>query len=135
MAGSDSGLQEWQGMGNKVEKISASERRKRRSRGAVRGTPERPRLCVVRTLRHVYVQVIDDQNGTTLAAVSTLSPELKGQLTRTWGKEAAQAIGKLVASKAKEKGITKVVFDRGGTRYHGRMKALADAAREAGLVF
>jgi large subunit ribosomal protein L18 len=90
---------------------------------------------VVRTLKHVYAQVVDDMNGTTLVAASTLSPELKGAVARTWNREAAKAVGKLIAERAKAKGISKVVFDRSGRKYHGRLKALADAAREGGLVF
>ncbi len=110
-------------------------RRKVRCRGAVRGSTERPRLCVVRTLKHVYAQIIDDTTGTTLAAASTLSSEVRSGLKGTWNKAAAQAVGKLIAERAKAKGITKVVFDRSGRMYHGRVKALADAAREGGLVF
>jgi large subunit ribosomal protein L18 len=117
------------------EKRQKLARRKRRIRGVVMGTADRPRLCVVRTVRHVYAQIVDDVTGTTLAAASTLSPELKGSLKRTWAKDAAQAVGKLIAEKAKAKGIAAVVFDRNGRKYHGRVKALADAAREGGLVF
>jgi large subunit ribosomal protein L18 len=111
------------------------DRREVRCRGAVQGSTERPRLCVVRTLKHVYAQIIDDTTGTTLAAASTLSAEVKGGLKGTWNKSAAQAVGKLIAERAKAKGISKVVFDRSGRKYHGRVKALADAAREGGLVF
>ncbi len=120
---------------NTLEKRRRLARRKRRVRGKVFGTPERPRLCVVRTLKHVYVQVVDDENGATLAAASTLSPELKEELGKTWNREAAQAVGKLIADKSKAKGISQVVFDRHGRRYHGRVKALAEAAREGGLKF
>jgi large subunit ribosomal protein L18 len=111
------------------------DRRKTRVRTAIRRTSERPRLCVVRTLKHVYAQVIDDRTGTTLAAASTLSPELREQVKRTWTKEAAQAVGRLIAQKSKEKGVAAVAFDRSGRKYHGRIKALADAARESGLTF
>ena len=95
------------------------------------GTAERPRLNVYRSLNHLYVQMIDDQNGTTLVSASTLSGKIKigGNVA------AAREVGKLIAERAKEKGIKKVVFDRGGYLYHGRVKALADAAREAGLEF
>jgi large subunit ribosomal protein L18 len=102
-----------------------------RIRQKLAGTAERPRLNVYRSLNHIYAQVIDDQTGTTLAAASTLSLKLK-----TGGNVAsAKEIGKTIAESAAEKGIKKVVFDRGGFLYHGRIKALADAAREAGLEF
>lgn len=117
---------------------SIQERRKIRQsrvRKKVLGTAERPRLCVFRSLRHIYVQVIDDHNGRTVAAASTMSPELKGALKSHRDKGAAQAVGKLVAEKSKAAGINRVVFDRNGFLYHGRIKALADAAREAGLEF
>ena len=95
------------------------------------GTAERPRLNVYRSLNHIYVQVIDDSQGTTLVSASTVAAKLK-----TGGNvAAAKEIGKLIAERAKEKGISRVVFDRGGYLYHGRIKALADAAREAGLEF
>ena len=118
-----------------VSKRQRLERRKRRSRKHTFGTGERPRLCVVRTLKHLYAQVVDDTNGTTLVTACTLSPELKGQVSRTWNTEAAQAVGKLIAEKAKAKGVSAVVFDRSGRKYHGRIKALADAARKSGLIF
>ena len=102
-----------------------------RIREKLAGTPERPRLNVFRSLNHIYAQVIDDQNGVTLVSASSLGLKLK-----TGGNvSAAKEIGKAVAEKAREKGIKKVVFDRGGFLYHGRVKALADAAREAGLEF
>ena len=102
-----------------------------RIRRKVQGTPERPRLNVYRSLNHIYAQVIDDTQGITLASASTVTTKLKtgGNL------DAAKEIGKVVAERAKEKGVSKVVFDRGGYLYHGRIKALADAAREAGLDF
>ena len=121
--------------GRVVNLRSGLERRKIRARTAIRRTSERPRLCVVRTLKHVYAQVIDDRTGMTLAAASTLSPEIREQVKRTWTKEAAQAVGRLIAQKSKEKGVAAVAFDRGGRKYHGRIKALADAARESGLSF
>ena len=117
---------------------SIQERRKIRQsrvRKKVLGTAERPRLCVFRSLSHIYVQLIDDRGGRTVVAASTLSPELKGNLKSSRDKSAAQAVGKLVAEKTKAAGITRVVFDRNGFLYHGRIKALADAAREAGLEF
>lgn len=118
--------------------LSRSEKRRVRQsrvRRKVRGTPERPRLCVYRSIKHIYIQVIDDAAGTTLVAVSTLSPELKGKLSSTKDKEAAKAVGVLAAEKTKAAGFSKVIFDRNGFLYHGRIKILADAAREAGLEF
>jgi len=105
--------------------------RHRRIRKRVKGTAERPRLAVFRSLRHIYAQLIDDEKGTTIASASSLEKKLEngGNL------EGAKVIGKLIAEKAKEKGIRTVVFDRGGFRYGGRVRALADAAREAGLEF
>lgn len=110
-------------------------RRKRRGRSNLSGTGERPRLCVVRTLKHVYAQLIDDTTGTTLVAASTLSPEVRKEVERSWNAAAAVAVGTLIASKAKAKGLSAVVFDRGGRKYHGRVKALAEAARKGGLAF
>ncbi len=102
-----------------------------RVRQRMQGTTERPRLNVYRSLNHIYVQIIDDRTGQTLVSASTLSAKLK-----TGGNvAAAREVGKLVAERAQEKGIKKVVFDRGGYLYHGRIKALADAAREGGLEF
>ncbi len=109
--------------------------RHRRIRRMVVGLPDRPRLCVYKSLKHMYAQIIDDTKGHTLVAASTLDPELRNQLKSTGNKEAAAAVGRLIAQRALEKGIRKVVFDRGGFRYHGRVAALADAAREAGLEF
>ena len=97
------------------------------------GTPERPRLAVFRSQTHIYAQVIDDDAGRTLCAASTLDKDFKEK--KGANVAAAKAIGQLIASRAKEKGIEAVVFDRGGFQYHGRIKALADAAREAGLKF
>jgi large subunit ribosomal protein L18 len=110
-------------------------RRHMRSRNRISGTPERPRLAVFRSNRHIYAQVIDDVSGTTLVAASTLSPELRDVLDYTGNIDAAQKVGELIAKKAQEKGISKVVFDRGGNLFHGRVKALAEGAREAGLEF
>jgi|SRR5947209_143294 large subunit ribosomal protein L18 len=102
-----------------------------RIRRKLSGTAERPRLAVHRSLNHIYAQVIDDKAGATVASASTMTLKIK-----TGGNvDAAKEVGKAVAERAKEKGITKVVFDRGGYLYHGRIKALADAAREAGLEF
>jgi len=116
------------------EKLLAKKRRQARVRKKISGTPERPRLVVFRSLKHVYAQVIDDTSGRTLAAASSLDPELRGRdlSTRT---EAAKEVGQLVAKRALEKGITKVVFDRAGYKYHGVVASLADAARSGGLEF
>ncbi|MDA8235082.1 MAG: 50S ribosomal protein L18 [Clostridia bacterium] len=106
-----------------------------RVRKNISGTAERPRLCVYRSLNHIYAQVINDVDGVTIAAASTLEPGLKDKITKGGNTEAAKAVGSLIAQKAKDKGVSKVVFDRGGNIYHGRIKALADAAREGGLEF
>lgn len=123
-------------MGSKTNpSVAARLKRKRRIRTKVHGTPERPRLTVYKSLKHIYAQVIDDTTGMTLAAASTLSPEYKA-LDAVKGKVgAAEKVGELVAKKALEKGITKVVFDRNGFIYHGRIRAVADGARAAGLEF
>lgn len=110
-------------------------RRHRRIRKKVSGTSERPRLCVFRSNNHIYAQVIDDTAQHTLAAASTLEPALKDKLASAATKEASAEVGRLVAKRALEQGIEQVVFDRGGNLYHGRIKSLADAAREAGLNF
>jgi len=106
-----------------------------RVRRKIAGTPERPRLCVYRSLKHIYAQVIDDVSGTTIVAASTMDEAVKGKIGYTGNKNAAREVGKLVGAKAIEKGIKKVVFDRGGYLYHGRVQELADGAREAGLEF
>lgn len=106
-----------------------------RVRKKVWGTPERPRLNVFRSLKNIYVQIIDDTTGNTLVAASTLDEALKGKLSHGGNKAAAKELGKLIGQKANEKGIKQVVFDRGGYLYHGRVKELADGAREAGLDF
>src|SRR5438477_12440730 len=113
---------------------AARTRRHRRIRVTLNGTTERPRLNVFRSLQHIYAQVIDDTSGVTLAAASTNEPTVRGSLRGT-KTERARAIGRAIAERAKEKGVNAVVFDRGGYLYHGRIKALADAAREAGLEF
>lgn len=109
--------------------------RHRRVRGKISGTPERPRLCVTRSNSNIYAQVIDDVSHTTICGVSTLGPEFKATGKKGGTVEGAAEIGTIIGKMAQEKGVTKVVFDRGGHLYHGRVKALADAAREAGLVF
>ena len=106
-----------------------------RIRKKLLGTSQRPRLNVYRSLNHIYVQVIDDVDGKTIAQASTVEGRKKGQRSTGGNVASAKEIGKRIAERAKEKGITKVVFDRGGYLYHGRIKALADAAREAGLQF
>ena len=110
-------------------------RRHRRVRGKISGTPERPRLCVTRSNSNIYAQVIDDVSHTTICGVSTLGPEFKATGKKGGTVEGAAEIGTIIGKMAQEKGVTKVVVDRGGHLYHGRVKALADAAREAGLVF
>ena len=104
-------------------------------RSRVQGTAERPRLNVFRSLKHIYAQAVVDTIGKTLASASTLSPELRGNLKHTGNVEAAKKVGELIAKKCLEKGIQKVVFDRNGYLYHGRVKALAEAARTNGLNF
>ncbi|MBI5232325.1 MAG: 50S ribosomal protein L18 [Coriobacteriales bacterium] len=116
-------------------KQAALSRRHRRVRGKVSGTTARPRLCVTRTNLHIYAQVIDDVTGATLAAASSVDTELKGSLKNGATAEAAKAVGEAVGRRAMEAGVTEVVFDRGGRLYHGRVKALADGARSAGLTF
>jgi large subunit ribosomal protein L18 len=115
-------------------RIVGRERRKLRIRKKISGTAERPRLSIFRSARHIYAQVIDDASGTTLAHASTLSEDLKGQLEGDKS-DAAKKVGALIAKVCKSKGIERVVFDRNGYLYHGRLSALAQAAREAGLEF
>jgi large subunit ribosomal protein L18 len=114
----------------RVNRKQARTRRHRRVRLKVAGTPQRPRLSVFRSLHHTYAQVIDDSSGRTLAAASSMALGAKKNDT-----DAAQAVGKAIAERARKAGISSVVFDRGGYLYHGRIKALADSAREAGLEF
>ena len=114
-------------------KREARVRRHRRVRKKVQGTAERPRLAVFRSNKHITAQVIDDRTGSTLAAASTTEPDLRG--SATGNKDAATKVGELIAARAREAGVTAVVFDRGGFVYHGRVAALADAAREGGLEF
>jgi len=109
--------------------------RHRRIRKKIFGTPERPRLAVYRSEKHIYAQIIDDTVGRTLVAASTVEKDIKERVKKTWNVAAAKEVGKIIAERALAKGITTVVFDRGGFKYHGRVKALADAAREAGLKF
>ncbi len=116
-------------------RLISRKRRQRRVRNKISGTSERPRLNVFRSSNNIYAQVIDDQSGATLVSASTLDPGLRSNLSRGSNREAAREVGKLVAQRAVDKGIKEVVFDRGGYLYHGRVKELADGAREAGLNF
>ena len=121
-----------------VRKLSKDQQRRRvhaRVRMKVSGTPERPRLCIYRSSGHIYTQVIDDRSGRTLVSASSVDKETKKNVKGGGNIASAKAIGKAIADRAKAVGISKVVFDRGGYKYHGRVKALADAAREAGLQF
>ncbi len=119
----------------RMSREEARRRRHRRVRKKVVGTPERPRLSVFKSLKHIYAQVIDDYRGHTLVAASTLDPELRKELKGLTKTEKARLVGKLLAKRALEKGLKRVVFDRGGYKYHGRVKALAEGAREGGLEF
>src|SRR5215470_11105372 len=117
-----------------LRKLNQFDRRAHRVRRALaKGVSARPRLSVFRSSKHIYAQVIDDAKGHTLAAASSLEKQLRAQLKTGADKAAATAVGKLVAERAKQAGVDKVVFDRGGYRYHGRVKALADGARAGGL--
>jgi len=119
-----------------VQRITQIDRRRRRVRKALKArSGGRPRLSVFRSHAYIYAQIIDDDKGETLVAASSLEKDLRTTLESTGNKAAAAAVGKLVAERAKDKGLSEVVFDRGGYIYHGRVKALADAAREAGLKF
>jgi large subunit ribosomal protein L18 len=122
----------------RVRNLSKDQHRRRvheRVRTRIQGTTERPRLCVYRSLEHIYAQVIDDRTGKTLVSASSVDGETKKNLKGGGNIAAAKVIGKALADRAKAVGVSKVVFDRGGYKYHGRVKALADAAREAGLQF
>ena len=121
-------------MSAKLDKRSARIKRHRRVRKKVFGTPEQPRLSVYKSIKHIYAQIIDDQNGITLVAASTLSPDVQDKVSGS-NIEAAKLVGNEVGKKAVDNNITSIVFDRGGYRYHGKLKALAEAAREAGLKF
>jgi len=122
-------------MGKINPRILARERRQKRVRKKIKGSPQRPRLCVFRSARHIYAQVIDDVSGRTLVSASTISPDLRDQVKGLKKTEAAKLIGRSIAKKAREKGIAKVVFDRNGFLYHGRVQALSSSAREEGLKF
>ena len=119
----------------KFSRREARERRHQRARQRLIGTAERPRLNVYRSLHHIHAQIIDDSIGHTLVSASSVESELRAKLGSTGNKEAAKEVGLAIAERAKEAGITKVIFDRGGYIYHGRIAALADGAREGGLEF
>ncbi|UCH78446.1 MAG: 50S ribosomal protein L18 [Candidatus Coatesbacteria bacterium] len=121
-------------MGHPAKKIRPRVRRHRRVRRKVRGTAQKPRVCVFRSLRHIYAQIVDDYANRTLAAASSLDPELRGKVNGG-NVEGATAVGQALANRAAAAGIAEVVFDRGGYQYHGRVKALAEGAREGGLKF
>lgn len=122
-------------MFKRIDRRDIRKQKHKSVRKRVQGTAERPRLAVFRSLNHIYAQVINDDLGVTLAAASSLDPEFKSENLSGGNIEGAQKVGALVAKKALDKGITKVVYDRGGSLYHGRIAALAQAAREAGLEF
>lgn len=120
---------------NTAEKVHQLARRRRRVRNAIMGTAERPRLNVFRSSAHIYAQIINDIEGKTLVSASSLDKSLRSSFKSTGSIEAAKAVGKLIAERAKTMNVSAVVFDRGGRIYHGRIKALADASREGGLAF
>ncbi len=122
-------------MAVKIDRRLARERRHIRVRAKVSGTAMRPRLCVFRSLSHIYAQVVDDSAGYTLVSASSLDAEIRDKITGKKKTESAELVGSLVAQRALNKGIKKIAFDRGGYQYHGRVKALAEAARKAGLDF
>lgn len=119
----------------KEAKIVNRAKKHYRMRHNINGTPEQPRLAVFRSNMHMYAQIIDDSKGCTLVSASTLDAEVKSQIEKTNDVKAAEVVGTVLAKRAAEKGITDVVFDRGGFLYHGKVQALADAARKAGLQF
>ncbi len=119
----------------KIDKNAVRQRRHERVRKLISGTPEKPRLNVYRSSKNIYVQVIDDVNGVTLASASTLEKSIQEEIAGKTKTEAAKLVGQTIGARAKEKGIETVVFDRGGYHYTGRVQALADGAREAGLEF
>ena len=118
-----------------IDRRLARIKRHKRVRKNISGSSERPRLCIFRSLRHIYAQVIDDKKGTTLVSLSTLDPEIKGKGKYQGNVKAAEMLGSLLAKKLEEKGIKKVVFDRGGYLYHGRVKAVAESTRKGKIVF
>lgn len=122
-------------MVNKKSRTQVREKKHKRLRNHISGTPARPRLAVFRSNNHMYAQIIDDEAHNTIVSASTLDQDVKGAVEKTNNVDAAAQVGTVIAKRAMEKGITTVVFDRGGYIYHGKVKALADAAREAGLTF
>ena len=120
---------------SKVSRAQVRQKKHRRLRNHIVGTAQRPRLCVFRSNNHMYAQIIDDTVGNTLVAASTLQKDVKAELEKTNNVDAAAYLGKVIAQKALDKGIKTVVFDRGGFIYQGKIQALAEAAREAGLEF
>ena len=120
---------------NKPSRALARQKKHKRMRGHIHGTAERPRLAVFRSNKHMYAQIIDDKKGVTLVSASTLQADVKEGLEYTDNIEAAARVGKVIGARALQAGIKEVVFDRGGFVYHGKVQALADAAREAGLTF
>jgi large subunit ribosomal protein L18 len=122
-------------MGKTNPRAVARLNRQKRVRKKVRGDAQRPRLCVYRSVRHIYAQLIDDSSGRTLAAVSTMDPQVREKIAGLKKSEAAKVVGAEIAARAKAKGLEKVVFDRNGFLYHGRVQALSESAREAGLQF
>ena len=130
-----SSIEKWgEKLSIKIDKRAARDKRHRRVRKKVFGTSEKPRLSVYKSIKHIYAQIIDDQNGVTLVSASTLSADVRDKVSGN-NTEAAKLVGDEIGKKAAEKEIVSVVFDRSGYRYHGKLKALAEAAREAGLKF
>ena len=119
----------------KNSKKESTRKRHRRIRIKLSGTKDRPRLCIHKSNKHLYAQLVDDVSSHTLLSCSTLEPDLKKDLKATWSIDAAKKIGEIVAGKAKEKGIKRIVFDRGGNKYHGKVLAFAEAIRVSGLEF
>jgi large subunit ribosomal protein L18 len=122
-------------MGRRMDRKTARHRRRLRVRKRIQTAEDRPRLSVFRSLKHIYVQVIDDIEGHTIAAASTLDKEIRGQVTGLKKSEQARIVGETLARRAKARGVEKVVFDRGGYKYHGRVRSLAEGARAGGLDF
>jgi large subunit ribosomal protein L18 len=118
-----------------IDRSSERQRIHKRIREKISGRPDRPRLCIFRSLKYIYAQIVDDSQGKTLVAASTAEKDVRGQLKQGGNIQASKLVGKAIAERAKAKGIKTVVFDRGGYLYHGRVKAVAEAARESGLEF
>ncbi len=116
-------------------KLESRTRRKKRIRKKIAGSAQAPRLCVYKSLHHMYAQLVDDEQGKVITGLSTLSKDVSGKVKKTGNAEAAKALGEAIGRKARDMGITNVVFDRNGFKYHGRVKALAEGARESGLTF